>query len=66
MNIWFLRVKSFFAPTPTQKLDFLREHIEEGRIRAVVEKEFPLSKMVRAHRYYERGHLKGKVVVKAV
>jgi NADPH:quinone reductase-like Zn-dependent oxidoreductase len=40
--------------------------IEAGRIRSVVEKEFPLSKMVQAPRYYERGHLKGKVVVKAV
>ena len=60
------RVQSFMAPVTTEILDFLRMQIESGKIKSIVEKTFPLSKTADAHRYYEKGHLKGKIVISIV
>ena len=41
----------------------LKEHLESGRIRPVVDRTFPLSEAAAAMRYLEAGHARGKVVV---
>jgi NADPH:quinone reductase-like Zn-dependent oxidoreductase len=60
------RVKSYLAPVTTEKLDFLRENIEAGKIKSIIDKEFPLSKTAEAHKAYEQGHLKGKIAVTVI
>ncbi|MHA2341575.1 MAG: zinc-binding dehydrogenase [Candidatus Hodarchaeales archaeon] len=41
----------------------IREWIENGKIKPVIDKVYPLSEAAEAHRHYETGHAKGRIVI---
>ncbi|MGK7873048.1 MAG: NAD(P)-dependent alcohol dehydrogenase [Xenococcaceae cyanobacterium] len=57
------KAKLFIAKANGKDLAYLKDLIEAGKIRSVIDRTYPLSEVAAAHAYSEEGHAAGKIVI---
>jgi len=60
------KMGNLLAKPNKKDLGFVKELLEVGKIKPIIDRRYPLTKAAEAIRYLEEGHAKGKVIIQTV
>jgi NADPH:quinone reductase-like Zn-dependent oxidoreductase len=63
LNGTYITIAKLETKESIDNLLFIKELIEAGKIKALIDRCYPLERMVEAHRYVDAGHKRGNVVI---
>lgn len=63
MSIGGKKMLSFTAKATKADMEYVLKLVEEGRVKPVIDRRYPLHETAEAIRYIGEGHARGKVIV---
>jgi NADPH2:quinone reductase len=60
------KMKFLISKASNEDLTLFAKLIDEGKVKSVIDKRYSLDETAKAHRYYEKGHTAGKVVIEVI